>query len=244
MKRNSIISSLVVVLLLSIMAVPTFAQQGNPPRQMPFRDSELLEALDITVEELRERLDAGETWEEIYAEAGLEIPTVRDVIRYRGAIGFVQLADALDITVEEVQARLDAGETLEALHEEAGLEMPAIHAELNELLEALDLTPEELRERLQDGATMNDLYEEAGIEKPLIFREGPYAELADGLGITNEELTERIQEFFQGLYNEAGMEMPEGIFAGGFGNRPTQGGRPQGGGKSPFGQGVDRPFSK
>lgn len=226
MKRKRVVVTFIVVMLLATMAIPAFAQGGNPPRQNQFRDQELLDALDITIDELHDRLDAGETIEDLYEEAGLEMPTFREVMIARGRASFVNLADALGITVDELEARIDAGESIADLYEEAGLEMPSAYSELDQLLSSLDITADELRDLLQNGTTIQELYEQAGIELPTLFRNSPYADLAEALGITTEELNLRIKDFFQGLYDEAGLEMPENFGNGNFG-RPN-GDLPQG----------------
>lgn len=229
MKKNRIFISILVFLLLAVLAVPTFAQGGNPPRQTQFRDQALLEALDITADELHDRLIAGETIEELYAQAGLEMPTFRDSIVARGRASLINLADALDITVEELEARLDAGEPIQDLYAEAGLEIPAAFSEMDQLLSALDITAAELRDLLQNGTSIQELYQQADLEMPTLFQNHPYAELADALDISLEELQDRIQSFYQELYDQAGLEMPENFL-------PAQGGAPMNN-RSPINQG-------
>ena len=218
MKNKRLIITTLVMILLATMAIPTFAQGGNPPRQNQYQDQILLEALGITIDELHDRLDAGETIEELYAEAGLEMPTFREVMIARGRSGFVQLADALGITVDDLEARIDAGEPIADLYAEAGIEMPAAYSEVGQLLSSLDITADELRDLLQNGTSIQELYEQAGLELPVLFKNSPYADLAEALGITTEELNNQIHDFFQGLYDEAGLEMPENIGNGTFGN--------------------------
>ncbi len=248
MNTKRIIITLMVILLLATMAIPTFAQGGNPPRKNQYQDQLLIDALGITVDELHDRLDAGENIEDLYAQAGLEMPTFREVMIARGRSGFVQLADALGITVDELEARIDAGELMADLYAEAGLEMPAAYSELGELLSALDITADELRDLLQNGATIQELYEQAGIDLPILFRNSPYADLAEALGITTQELNDRITEFYQGLYDEAGLEMPDTFGNGVFGrpdgdfspNMPMNNGvAPQGGGQMGGGRGPN-----
>lgn len=229
MKRKLTITTLIIVLLLSVIAVSAFAQDGNPPKdrgQGPDQNlgiAVLVEALGITQLELKDRLDAGETFADLYEEAGLDLP-------YFG-VPQQALADALGITLEELEARLDAGETLADLHVEAGLDMRSFEmnyrfdknfAQGNLMLaNELGITLEELQARFDAGETVADLREEAGLNSRGAA-DGNSA-LAEGLGITVEELQQEINDFFASLYEEAGLEMPER--GNGSGNMPGENNR-------------------
>ena len=81
---------------------------------------QIAELLGLTQEELKARLDAGETIEEIAAELGVELPE-----RPEGRGPNVErLAEVLGISAEEIQERIDDGQTIQEIAEELGVELP------------------------------------------------------------------------------------------------------------------------
>ena len=221
MNKKMIALSFVLVLVLIVTAIPTFAQGGNPPEnrgQGGQQQDALAALLGISVDELQAQFDAGVTLAELYAEAGLDVP-------YYG-LENSQLAAALGITVDELLARLEAGETLEDLHAEAGLDMYSFE--------------------MGSRSMMNQNAGGGAVEKGTgLLAENNYTQriqtLAQILGVSEEELQLQLNEYFGEYFSEAGVPMlgvgrgadgsamPAGSGQGaGAGQGAGQGGRGQG----------------
>ena len=179
MNKKMIGLSLVLVLLLSLTAVTSFAQGGNPPENrgqggQGVQFEVLADYLELSIEEIEVRLNDGATLSELFEEAGMEVP-------YYG-VENSNLADVLGITLEELQTRLDAGETLADLHAEAGLDMFSF--EMN-----FRFDNEEDTQKLNKNLNQNRVNAEA-------------------LGMTQEQMQEHLNEYFGEFFGEAGMPMP------------------------------------
>ena len=163
----------------------------------------LASALGITPEELQARISMGAKLSALYEEAGIDIPYFQ--------VSHAALAAALGITMEELQARLDAGETLADLHIEAGFSLFTFEIQNNlgkpNLANALGITLDELDKRLADGEKMLDLRMEAGFH-PEQSNAGGLNAVAKAMGLTPDQLQNKMAQYFEDLYEETDMQEP------------------------------------
>ena len=92
----------------------------GPGGQGPAGRMRIADLLGLRKEELKARLDAGETLSEIAEDLGVELPP-----RPQGhGRNPERLAEVLGISVEELQQRLDDGQTVQEIAEDVGVELP------------------------------------------------------------------------------------------------------------------------
>lgn len=191
MNKKLFVLTFVLVLLLSLTAIPSFAQGGNPPEnrgQGGQQQDVLADLLGVSVEELNARLAEGATLAELYEEAGLDVP-------YFG-LENSQLAAALGISVDELMARLDAGETLEDLHMEAGLDMYSFEMGTRSMMN-------------QSGGNVDGM--KGNGDGTGVLAENTYQQrietLAQALGMSEEALQLQLDEYFGEYFMQAGIPL-------------------------------------
>ncbi len=132
-KLSYIVSGMLVMAALVAGTAVTFAQEDAPAedgaRTSQRGPKEATEAVadvfGITVEELQAYYDAGDRFDDIIADLGLDEDTVKEELRaVKQAAKMEQKAELLGISVEELQAELDAGKTFREIAEELGVELP------------------------------------------------------------------------------------------------------------------------
>ena len=194
MKRRIIVTTLVLV-GFAVIVIPVFAADGSVGSERRSRGSRAgsyrnsletrAEALDMTIDELRDELNSGKSMREIMMERGVE-PAAGS---HRGA-SLEEVAASLGMSVDELRTTLMNGQNLHDLLEERGVEPPAWcggegrqgndgsrraaavsakrHGLGNPVLlsakaEALGMTPEDLAADLASGMTMRDIMERQGL---------------------------------------------------------------------------------
>ncbi len=92
-----------------------------PPRKGKGH-GKLLEATGLTKDEIKARVDAGETIQDIATEYGIELPERPE--RKGKKKGHGKFLEETGLTKDEVKARIDGGETIQDIAAEYGIELP------------------------------------------------------------------------------------------------------------------------
>lgn len=178
------IISLLAAFAMTFAAVsPAFAQEDSPPRRGEHPLSEYIfsafaATVGLTEEEVKSRLDNGETLKQIAESLGYSetrSTVISTAITEAVSAGVITQEQADRMANREHRKGQFGGERREAM------------------LENLGLTQGELRSLLDSGMTMQEIFEQQGVEMQFgggsrIGEGGPGGKLADHCGLAQEEL--------------------------------------------------------
>ncbi len=215
MFKKIFIGLLITTLLIGgvVVSVSAYGKNQSICETEPYP----LDALEMTVEELRDALRSGKTLQEIVEEKGLDYESFKeqwlaahqtclDEAVVNGTLTEDQ-AEAIQVRMEE---RIDEGFSFNRMMSFGSRMRSHMNfgtgrfggggfGPMGEILEKLGISFEQLRERLQGGESLADIAEEAGIDLSTIQTENIQAQLeridqalADGK--ITEEQAERMRE--------------------------------------------------
>ncbi|MGB6423581.1 MAG: hypothetical protein WBF05_17240, partial [Anaerolineales bacterium] len=149
-----------------------FALKGVPIERMATE-------MDISVEELESRIEAGESIFEIAKAEGFDMAALRP---HKGE----KFAEYLDLEPDELQARLGTGETIFEIAAGQGVDLCEKFPFVGEMAaDKLGLSPEDLCDRLEAGETIHQIAVDQDVDLWESFPAGSEKladKLADKLG--------------------------------------------------------------
>lgn len=216
MFRKILIGTLITGMMLAGVSTAVFAKGDHPPVCAP--ETNALEDLGMTREEVKEALDAGQTLEDLFTEAGLDYAAY--VQEYADAQLACIEAALEEGTISEEQAERMTTAIETALEEGNPLflgvrikkqqsTMKIKFASFENIAETFGMTTEELREAMAEGQTLVDIADELGVDLDVMVEEWVNAQIADiEQAVADGKMT---QEQADALIERMNDKLEEGI---------------------------------
>jgi len=186
MFRKILIGTLIAGMMLAGVSTAVFAKGDHPPVCAP--ETNALEDLGMTREEVKEALDAGQTLEDLFTEAGLDYEVY---VQEHADAQLACIEAALEegtLSEEQAERMTTAIETaleegnplfLGARIKKQQATMKIKFASFENIAEAFDMTTEELREAMGEGQSLVDIADELGVDLDELDEEWAAAQIAD-----------------------------------------------------------------
>lgn len=196
--KQKILVGIIIMGLFGMSGVSiVHAQAENPSCPS---ETNLLEMLDMTREELREALESGQTMEEIFEAAGLDYAAFIEEAAANQLACIDQALSEGKITESQaermttaVEKALEEGKLFFQGHRRAKqFALRKIEfASFENIAEVLGMTPEALKEALQDGQTLEEITNDLGVDLDELFTEWVETQIEDiNQALENGNLTE------------------------------------------------------
>jgi uncharacterized protein YidB (DUF937 family) len=188
----------------------------------------LAEATGLSVDEINQRMEEGETLHEIAESAGVEGEELAALMEEALDVALVQAVEDGELTQEQadqikehMEERFENRPHREGPHSEE-LRGRMREAMIDALAEATGLGVDEINQRMEDGETLHEIAESAGVEDEelaTLMEEALDAALQQAVedGELTQEQADQIKEHMEERFEDGFSRMPFGGMGGGHG---------------------------